>query len=195
MALPIVISSRFLRSLSFWEAVRPSWRLGRRWRGPHAWGMLSRFVGVVRFVFDGNLNSLGRFGVREFRLCSVVRHTNLRYRGLPLERAAATSRYATHAILGVAPDRVPCRTRNVSACPGAARSTFQDQPRRSPCVFGRTIGPILTGVALLFAASSCADLQGDGQSSDNAALGDALPGTNGTTFAAAKANFGGRGRR
>ena len=53
----------------------------------------------------------------------------------------------------------------------------------------RTIGPILTGVALLFAASSCADVEGDTQSSDNAALGDALPGTNGTTFAAAKANF------
>jgi len=53
----------------------------------------------------------------------------------------------------------------------------------------RTIGPILTGAALLFALSSCADLEGDTQSSDNAALGDALPGTNGTTFAAAKANF------
>ena len=53
----------------------------------------------------------------------------------------------------------------------------------------RTIGPILTGAALLFAVSSCADVEGDTQSSDNAALGDALPGTNGTTFAAAKANF------
>jgi CxxC motif-containing protein (DUF1111 family) len=55
---------------------------------------------------------------------------------------------------------------------------------------GRTIGITLTGLGLLFAAaSSCADMQGDSQSSDNAALGDSLPGTNGTTFAAAKANF------
>jgi CxxC motif-containing protein (DUF1111 family) len=53
----------------------------------------------------------------------------------------------------------------------------------------RTIGPALTGAALLFAVSSCADLQGDTQSNDNAALGDALPGTNAATFSAAKANF------
>src|SRR3954454_19186647 len=53
----------------------------------------------------------------------------------------------------------------------------------------RAIRPILTSAALLLAASSCGDLEGDVQSSDNAALGDALPGTNGTTFAAAKANF------
>ncbi|HEY7371576.1 MAG TPA: di-heme oxidoredictase family protein [Polyangia bacterium] len=54
---------------------------------------------------------------------------------------------------------------------------------------GQTIGSTLFGISLLLAASSCSDLQGDGQSSDNAALGDALPGTNGTQFAAAKANF------
>jgi len=47
----------------------------------------------------------------------------------------------------------------------------------------------MLGGALLFAASSCSDLQGDGQSSASFALGDALPGTNATTFAAAKANF------
>jgi CxxC motif-containing protein (DUF1111 family) len=53
----------------------------------------------------------------------------------------------------------------------------------------RVLGPILTGAALMFAASSCADIEGDSQPSESAALGDALPGTNGTTFAAAKANF------
>src|SRR5690349_2325436 len=54
---------------------------------------------------------------------------------------------------------------------------------------GRTIGSTLSGITLLFGVASCTDLQGDGQSSDNFALGDALPGTNGTQFAAAKANF------
>jgi CxxC motif-containing protein (DUF1111 family) len=53
----------------------------------------------------------------------------------------------------------------------------------------RTIGTTLTGAALLLAASSCADMQDDSQSAESAALGDALPGTNAATFAAAKANF------
>jgi CxxC motif-containing protein (DUF1111 family) len=39
-------------------------------------------------------------------------------------------------------------------------------------------------------ATSCGDLTEDTASSESAALGDALPGTNATTFAAAKANFG-----
>ncbi|HXU00580.1 MAG TPA: di-heme oxidoredictase family protein, partial [Polyangia bacterium] len=54
---------------------------------------------------------------------------------------------------------------------------------------GPTIGIALAGLALVFAASSCADLKDDTQSSENLALGDALPGTNATQFAAAKANF------
>ena len=54
---------------------------------------------------------------------------------------------------------------------------------------GRTIGSTLTGMTLLLAASGCTDLLGDSQSTESAALGDALPGTNATTFAAAKANF------
>ena len=39
-------------------------------------------------------------------------------------------------------------------------------------------------------ATSCGNLMEDTSSSESAALGDALPGTNATTFAAAKANFG-----
>jgi CxxC motif-containing protein (DUF1111 family) len=39
-------------------------------------------------------------------------------------------------------------------------------------------------------ATSCGDLTEDTASSESAALGDALPGTNATSFAAAKANFG-----
>jgi len=54
---------------------------------------------------------------------------------------------------------------------------------------GAMFGTTLTAAALLFTASSCKDLGDDGQSSADFALGDALPGTNGTTFAAAKANF------
>jgi CxxC motif-containing protein (DUF1111 family) len=52
------------------------------------------------------------------------------------------------------------------------------------------MGFTLTAATLMFAASSCGDLQTeDIQTNESAALGDALPGTNGTTFAAAKANF------
>jgi len=54
---------------------------------------------------------------------------------------------------------------------------------------GRTIGSALLGIGLVFTASSCGNLKDDSQSSESAALGDALPGTNATTFAAAKANF------
>ena len=54
---------------------------------------------------------------------------------------------------------------------------------------GRTIGATLIGVSLLFAASSCGNMKDDSQSSESAALGDALPGTNATQFADAKANF------
>ena len=39
-------------------------------------------------------------------------------------------------------------------------------------------------------ATSCGNLMEDNTSTESAALGDALPGTNATTFAAAKANFG-----
>src|SRR5437773_10826670 len=73
----------------------------------------------------------------------------------------------------------------VSGGPGRGGSqTIEEVTMR-----GRTIGSTLFGVGLLFAASSCSDLQGDGQSSASFALGDALPGTNATTFAAAKTNF------
>ena len=60
-------------------------RLGAWLRGECAsrdGGDALQFVGVFSFVFDGNLNSLGRFRVREFRPCTPVRHTNLRYRAL-----------------------------------------------------------------------------------------------------------------
>jgi CxxC motif-containing protein (DUF1111 family) len=44
--------------------------------------------------------------------------------------------------------------------------------------------------ALPLAATGCSDLIDDAASQDNFALGDAIPGTNATDFAAAKANFG-----
>ena len=50
----------------------------------------------------------------------------------------------------------------------------------------------LAALLVLPLAAGCSDLIDDSVASqDNAALGDALPGTNATTFAAAKANFGG----
>jgi CxxC motif-containing protein (DUF1111 family) len=48
----------------------------------------------------------------------------------------------------------------------------------------------LAAILALPLAAGCSDLIGDSTSQDNFALGDALPGVNATTFAAAKANFG-----
>jgi CxxC motif-containing protein (DUF1111 family) len=45
-------------------------------------------------------------------------------------------------------------------------------------------------LALPLAAAGCGNMTDDAASQDNFALGDAIPGTNATTFAAAKANFG-----
>jgi len=47
----------------------------------------------------------------------------------------------------------------------------------------------LAALLALPLAAGCSDLTGDSTSQDNFALGDAIPGTNATTFAAAKANF------
>src|SRR5438132_13917834 len=48
----------------------------------------------------------------------------------------------------------------------------------------------LAALLALPLAAGCSDLTGDSTTQDNFALGDAIPGTNATTFAAAKANFG-----
>ena len=48
----------------------------------------------------------------------------------------------------------------------------------------------LAALLALPLAASCSDLTGDSSAQDNFALGDAIPGTNATQFAAAKANFG-----
>jgi len=48
----------------------------------------------------------------------------------------------------------------------------------------------LAAILALPMAAGCSDLVSDSTSTDNFALGDALPGVNATTFAAAKANFG-----
>jgi len=45
-------------------------------------------------------------------------------------------------------------------------------------------------LALPLASAGCGNMNDDSTSQDNFALGDALPGVNATTFAAAKANFG-----
>ena len=58
----------------------------------------------------------------------------------------------------------------------------------------RIVGPALMGAALLFTASSCGDVQdGDTQIGESALLGDAIPGTNATTFADAKTILSGMG--
>jgi CxxC motif-containing protein (DUF1111 family) len=54
----------------------------------------------------------------------------------------------------------------------------------------RTLSTLFAAVGLSFVGPGCSDMQSDDtQSSESAAIGDALPGTNATTFAAAKANF------
>ena len=53
----------------------------------------------------------------------------------------------------------------------------------------RKLAPTVVAAATLLGAG-CGDMQADDvQTGNDFALGDALPGTNGTTFAAAKANF------
>jgi CxxC motif-containing protein (DUF1111 family) len=54
----------------------------------------------------------------------------------------------------------------------------------------RTTLALAAILALPLAATGCSDLIDDAASQDNFALGDAIPGTNATQFAAAKANFG-----
>jgi len=54
----------------------------------------------------------------------------------------------------------------------------------------RGIFAVVSAAALAHVAAGCGDMQSiDIQTSEHAALGDALPGTNSTTFATAKANF------
>jgi CxxC motif-containing protein (DUF1111 family) len=54
----------------------------------------------------------------------------------------------------------------------------------------RSTVALVSAVALPLLATACGEMSGDsGNAEEGAALGDALPGTNGTTFATAKANF------